>query len=71
MPGVPAEMKSMMTDTILPWIKSRSESKIHVIVMRTTGIMESVLYEKIQEIIDDYPVVSVAFLPRFTGVDIR
>ena len=24
MPGVPAEMKSMMTDTILPWIKSRS-----------------------------------------------
>ena len=71
MPGVPAEMKSMMTDTILPWIKSRSKSKIHVIVMRTTGIMESVLYEKIQEIIDDYPVVSVAFLPRFTGVDIR
>ena len=71
MPGVPAEMKSMMTDTILPWIESRSKSKIHVTVMRTTGIMESVLYEKVQGILDDYPQISVAFLPRFTGVDIR
>jgi len=71
MPGVPAEMKSMMTDTILPWIESRSKSKIHVTVMRTTGIMESVLYEKVQEILDDYPQINVAFLPRFTGVDIR
>ena len=71
MPGVPAEMKSMMTNTILPWIESRSKSKIHVTVMRTTGIMESVLYEKVQEILDDYPQINVAFLPRFTGVDIR
>jgi len=71
MPGVPAEMKSMMTDTILPWIESRSKSKMHVTVMRTTGIMESVLYEKVQEILDDYPQINVAFLPRFTGVDIR
>ena len=71
MPGVPAEMKSMMTDTILPWIESRSKSKMHVTVMRTTGIMESVLYEKVQGILDDYPQINVAFLPRFTGVDIR
>ena len=71
MPGVPAEMKSMMTNTILPWIESRSKSKIHVTVMRTTGIMESVLYEKVQAILDNYPQISVAFLPRFTGVDIR
>ena len=71
MPGVPAEMKFMMTDTILPWIESRSKSKIHVTVMRTTGIMESVLYEKVQGILDDYPQINVAFLPRFTGVDIR
>ena len=71
MAGVPAEMKSMMTDTILPWIESRSKSKIHVTVMRTTGIMESVLYEKVQGILDDYPQINVAFLPRFTGVDIR
>ena len=71
MPGVPAEMKSMMTNTILPWIESRSKSKIHVTVMRTTGIMESVLYEKVQGILDDYPQINVAFLPRFTGVDIR
>ncbi|MDP6340018.1 MAG: CinA family nicotinamide mononucleotide deamidase-related protein [Candidatus Marinimicrobia bacterium] len=70
-PGVPAEMKSMMTDTILPWIKSKSDAEIFVKVMRTTGIMESVLYEKIEHELKSYPDVNVAFLPRFTGVDLR
>ncbi|MEA1881454.1 MAG: CinA family nicotinamide mononucleotide deamidase-related protein [Candidatus Marinimicrobia bacterium] len=71
MPGVPAEMKSMMTDTILPWINSKSEAKIYVEIMRTTGVMESVLFEKIEAVLKSYPNVSVAFLPRFTGVDLR
>jgi len=71
MPGVPVEMKSMMTDSILPWIQSKSKTKIYVDVMRTTGIMESVLFEKIESKLKKYPQVSVAFLPRFTGVDLR
>tara|TARA_B110001454_G_scaffold10393_1_gene9779 strand:+ start:2103 stop:3323 length:1221 start_codon:yes stop_codon:yes gene_type:complete len=71
MPGVPSEMKAMMLATILPWIASKSEVKHHIKIMRTTGIMESVLYEKIDAIINDYPKVNVAFLPRFTGVDLR
>jgi nicotinamide-nucleotide amidase len=71
MPGVPSEMKAMMLATILPWIASKSEVKHHITIMRTTGIMESALYEKIDAIINDYPKVNVAFLPRFTGVDLR
>ncbi len=71
MPGVPAEMKSMMSHTVLPWIESKTQAKIHVKHMRTTGIMESVLYEKIEGVLKEYPQVSVAFLPRFTGVDLR
>ncbi|MBC8346695.1 MAG: CinA family nicotinamide mononucleotide deamidase-related protein [Candidatus Marinimicrobia bacterium] len=71
MPGVPAEMKAMMSGTILPWVASKSKVKHHISVMRTTGIMESALYEKIDSIIKNYPKVQVAFLPRFTGVDLR
>ena len=33
--------------------------------------MESALYEKIESIISNYPIVNIAFLPRFTGVDLR
>ena len=71
MPGVPSEMKSMMTNTILPWIESKSHTKIFVEVMRTTGVMESVLFEKVENILKEYPQVDAAFLPRFTGVDLR
>ena len=71
MPGVPSEMKAMMQDTILPWIASKSDVKHHIVVMRTTGIMESALYVKIESIISNYPIVNIAFLPRFTGVDLR
>ena len=71
MPGVPSEMKYMMTKTILPWVDSKTKNTIHVEYMRTAGIMESVLYEKIEKILKKHPQVDVAFLPRFTGVDLR
>ena len=71
MPGVPSEMKYMMTKTILPWVDSRTKDTIYVEYMRTAGIMESVLYEKIEKILKIHPQVDVAFLPRFTGVDLR
>ena len=71
MPGVPSEMKNMMKDTILPWIKDKSEHETFVITLRTTGIMESVLYERLESILKSHEEVDVAFLPKFTGVDLR
>ena len=41
-----------MLDPILPWIASKSDVKHHIRIMRTTGIMESALYEKIDAIIN-------------------
>lgn len=71
MPGVPAEMKKIMNDTILPWINDKSNSKSNVVILRTTGIAESLLYERLSPIIERYPNVKVAFLPSYTGVDLR
>lgn len=71
MPGVPSEMKSMMTVTVLPWINERSHKNIAVQTLRTTGIMESALYQKLEPILENFKHVEVAFLPRLTGVDLR
>ena len=71
MPGVPREMKDMMSSTIIPWIHDKTKSKIYVRTLRTTGAMESVLAEKLIDVTEDTRPVTVAFLPQFTGVDIR
>jgi len=71
MPGVHREMKDMMSNTIIPWIHDKTKSKIYVKTLRTTGTMESVLAEILVDVTDDTRPVTVAFLPQFTGVDIR
>ncbi len=71
MPGVPAEMKSMMNNTVLPWIDEQSNHETFVTTWRTTGIMESVLFERLDPILNNHPHVDIAFLPKFTGVDLR
>ena len=50
MPGVPAEMKSMMKNTVLPWINGKSDKESVVTTWRTTGIMESVLFERLDPV---------------------
>ena len=70
MPGVPSEMKLMMNDFILPIIRKISKIENHVKLIRTTGIMESGLYEIIKPYFKTKD-LSVAFLPSFTGVDLR
>jgi nicotinamide-nucleotide amidase len=71
MPGVPYEMKGMMEAYILPRLSRNQGGRILEKNLRTTGIMESVLYEKIRSLIEIYPGIRVAFLPQHLGVDIR
>ena len=71
LPGVPAEMRAMMNESVLPWIGSRSDNFYEIKLLRTTGIMESALFEKIEPLVNKYKDIELAFLPRFTGVDLR
>lgn len=72
LPGVPREMRAMMDAYVLPWIKENSGGGATISTIRTTGVMESGLAEKLSGLIDCLdPNVSVAFLPQFIGVDIR
>ncbi len=72
MPGVPGEMKQMVSDHILDYLKEQlSLTPVHTILLRTTGIPESRLYEKLKPILEGFPEIQTAFLPRYIGVDIR
>ena len=71
-PGVPAEMRWMVENEILPVLRERKPQ--HFILhlkLRTTGISESAMYEKIEKLIDPKEDVKVAFLPGYLGVDVR
>jgi len=74
MPGVPYEMRGMMENTILPDLKNYIQSKnifYSQKILYTTGIPESALYTKLEDIRPLFDEVKVAFLPSQFGVKIR
>lgn len=73
MPGVPHEMKMMMTDIIIPKLKQIFvTANIHHHVVRTIGIGESFLAEKIALWESSLPVhIKLAYLPGLGEVKLR
>lgn len=73
MPGVPHEMKRMMTDLVIPRLKKTFETPvIHHKVIRTIGIGESFLAEKIKDWEDHLPAhIKLAYLPSLGEVKLR
>jgi nicotinamide-nucleotide amidase len=73
MPGVPHEMKRMMTDIVIPKIKSAFATPvIHHKLIQTIGIGESVLAEKIEAWEKALPShIKLAYLPSLGEVKLR
>ncbi|HID38645.1 MAG TPA: competence/damage-inducible protein A [Calditrichaeota bacterium] len=72
MPGVPAEMKYITHKFIVGFLaKELNLPKVHNRLLRTTGIAEAKLYERLKDILDSFPQCQPAFLPRHIGVDLR
>lgn len=73
MPGVPMEMKGMMTKTILPELKNRFVKEvIHHHIIRTGGIPESRLAEKLSDWEAQLPPhIKLAYLPSLAQVKLR
>ena len=71
MPGVPREMKNMVTKHIVPtFIKLKAEQNI--VTIKTFGITESHLSEKVNPLMQKYnKTCKFAFLPHYTGVSFR
>ena len=74
LPGVPREMKGMLADTLQPLLLQRAGTTTTVVrsrTLRTTGIAESALADRIADIAGDIAPLSLAYLPGFEGVDLR
>jgi len=72
MPGVPAEMQHLMTERVLPFLKSKTQNLvIRHRTIRTAGIGESQLFEKLSPIAELEKFGKIAFLPHFFAVDVR
>jgi len=73
LPGVPHEMRGMLADSLLPRLASRvtAGTVVRSRTLRTSGISESLLADKIDSM-DGGPLgVELAYLPSITGVDLR
>jgi nicotinamide-nucleotide amidase len=71
LPGVPMEMKGMVSNSIIPWVKNKIVSKIYSFNFRTTGVPESVLFEKVKKIGFNSEDINIGYYPSLYGVDVR
>jgi nicotinamide-nucleotide amidase len=73
LPGVPREMRGMLADTLLPLLNSRvaSGSVVRSLTLRTTGIGESLLADRIDSMGGGPLGATLAYLPSIAGVDLR
>jgi nicotinamide-nucleotide amidase len=76
LPGVPRELRGMAEDTLLPLLLERGcggDDCIRSRTVRTTGIAESLLQDRLRDIRpgDAVSAPSLAYLPGVDGVDLR
>jgi len=74
LPGVPREMRGLLVEQVLPRIVERQGAARRVVssrTVRTTGVSESALAERVGPIEPDIAPLKLAYLPSVDGVDLR
>jgi nicotinamide-nucleotide amidase len=72
LPGVPIEMRGLLTHEVLPRLAARAGGRVvRSRMVRTTGIPESTLADRVSEIEDTLAPLTLAYLPGLEGVDLR
>jgi nicotinamide-nucleotide amidase len=72
LPGVPLEMRRLLEHEVVPRLGSRAaDSVIRSLVVRTTGVPESTLADRMGEIESEIAPLTLAYLPGLEGVDLR
>lgn len=74
LPGVPREMRGLTNDTIVPLLRERVGAAPTAVVsrtLRTTGIGESALAERLGDLAGGVDGLPLAFLPGWAGADLR
>jgi len=74
LPGVPREMRGLTNDTIIQLLRERIGAASTAVVsrtIRTTGIGESALAERLGDLAGGVDGLPLAFLPGWAGADLR
>jgi len=73
LPGVPREMRGMLADTLLPQLRERvaAGAVVRSLTLRTTGVGESLLADRIDAMPGGPLGATLAYLPSPPGVDLR
>jgi nicotinamide-nucleotide amidase len=71
LPGVPAEMEGLAIEHAVPYLASRSGLAVESFTLRTFGVFETMLQERIGPLPKNWPGASLAYLPSYFGVDLR
>jgi nicotinamide-nucleotide amidase len=72
LPGVPSEMRGLLAEEVLPRLAQRSPGTVvRSRTVRTTGVAESALAERVGAIEEDIAPLTLAYLPSTEGVDLR
>ena len=74
LPGVPREMRGMLADTLVPLIRERLGDDRRVVrsrTLRTTGVGESFIADRVSSIEEGIGDVDLAYLPNAEGTDLR
>ena len=71
MPGVPAEMRAITKDHIIPMLSDLTGAMTEHVDIHCNGVPESKLFEVTKPLLDEYPGSKVAYLPKHFIVTIR
>jgi nicotinamide-nucleotide amidase len=74
LPGVPSEMRGLLVEEVLPRLAARPGGTGRVIrslLLRTTGVPESAVAERIAPLEAGLAPLTLAYLPSTDGVDLR
>jgi nicotinamide-nucleotide amidase len=73
LPGVPGEMRGLLVEEVLPRIVQRQGARrvVQSRTVRTTGVSESALAERVGSIEPEIAPLTLAYLPSVDGVDLR
>jgi nicotinamide-nucleotide amidase len=71
LPGVPSEMEAITTASLVPFMRARTGRAVETFTLRTAGVYESLLHERIAATPHQWPATALAYLPSYEGVDLR
>jgi nicotinamide-nucleotide amidase len=71
MPGVPSEMRTMFEEQVQPRIRTLAARTTHQIRLRTYGLPESVVGERLQGVEAQYPGVLIGYRAHFPEIEVK